>query len=124
MFLASAASSFVNGQVITAAGLIVLAVGYEKTIHEPLAPAGATLSLLLFGGPLLYAGLQTWYLKALTGRVSRTRAAGAVLLVAAGAVAWLLPAVLALAGSSVLLVLLVVRIAIGTGRTAAVAASE
>ena len=72
-----AARLAVNGQVVTAAGLIVLAVGYETTIHEPLAPAGPTLSLLLFGGPLLYLGLQTWYLRALTGRVSRTRLIGA-----------------------------------------------
>lgn len=68
-----AARLAVNGQVITAAGLIVTAVGYEITIHEPHAAAGPTSAVLLFAGPLLYVGLQTWYLRALTGRFSRSR---------------------------------------------------
>ena len=109
-----AARLAVNGQVVTAAGLIVLAVGYETAIHEPLAPAGITLSLLLFGGPLLYLGLQTWYLRALTGRLSQTRLVGAAALVVAAAAAWALPAVLALAASSVLLSVLAVRAAIAS----------
>lgn len=109
-----AARLAINGQVVTAAGLIVVAVGYETAIHEPLAPAGLTLSLLLFGGPLLYLGLQTWYLRALTGRLSRTRLVGAAALVGAGAVAWFLPAVLTLAVSSVLLGVLAVCAAIAS----------
>ena len=98
-----AARLAVNGQVVTAAGLIVLAVGYETAIHEPLAPAGLTLTLLLFGGPLLYLGLQIWYLHALTGRFSRARLIGACALVVAGLATWPLPAVVALAVSSLLL---------------------
>jgi hypothetical protein len=66
----------------------ILAVGYETAIHEPLAPAGLTLSLLLFGGPLLYLGLQTWYLRALTGRLSSTRLLGMGALILAAAATW------------------------------------
>lgn len=105
-----AARLAVNGQVATAAGLIVVAVGYEVTIDYPLAPATPVLSLLLFGGPLLYLALQTWYLRALTGRFSRSRLAAAAALVVAGAVTWTLPSVLVLAISSVLLGLLAVRV--------------
>jgi hypothetical protein len=72
------------------------------------------LSLLLFGGPLLYLGLQTWYLRALTGRYSRSRLMGAAVLVVAGAVAWTLPSVIALAISSVLLFLLAARVTLET----------
>jgi low temperature requirement protein LtrA len=106
-----AARLAVNGQVVTAAGLIVVAVGYETAIHEPLAPAGLTLSLLVFGGPLLYLGLQTWYLRALTGRLSPTRLLGMGALVLAATITWPLPSVLTLATSSVLLGGLAVRAA-------------
>ena len=109
-----AARLAVNGQIVSAAGLIVLAVGYELTIEEPLSPATMVLSLLLFGGPLLYLGLQTWYLGALTGRYSRSRLMGAAVLVVAGAVAWTLPSVIALAISSVLLFLLAARVTLET----------
>jgi low temperature requirement protein LtrA len=88
----------------------VLAVGYELTIEHPLAQATTVLSLLLFGGPLLYLGLQTWYLRALTGQFSRSRLAGAAVLVVAGVVTWMLPSVLALAISTVLLALLAIRV--------------
>jgi low temperature requirement protein LtrA len=107
----------VNGQIVSTAGLIVLAVGYELTIEEPTAPSTVVLSLLLFGGPLLYLGLQTWYLRALTGRYSRSRLIGAAVLVVAGAVVWTLPSVIALAISSVMLGLLAVRISLQTHRT-------
>jgi low temperature requirement protein LtrA len=114
-----AARLAVNGQVVTAAGLIVVAVGYEITIHHPLEPAPLVLALLLFGGPLLYLGLQTWYLRALTGRFSRSRLTAAAVLVIAGAVAWTTAAVFALAVSSLVLGLLAVRVTFESRRATA-----
>lgn len=111
-----AARLAVNGQVITAAGLIVLAVGYETAILEPGAPAGLTLSLLLFGGPLLYLSLQIWYLRALTGRLSHARLVGVLALLATGTVACLVPSVVALAVSSAVLGILAVWVAVAARR--------
>lgn len=105
-----AARLAVNGQVVTAAGLIVLAVGYEIAIEEPLDSAGPVISLLLFGGPLLYLGHQAWYLRALSGRLPRSRMVGAGVLALVGAGAWALPAVCALAASSLVIALLAVRV--------------
>jgi low temperature requirement protein LtrA len=111
-----AARLAINGQIVTAAGLIVVAVGYEMTIQRPLTPAGTAFALLLFGGPLLYVALQTWYLRALTGKFSRSRLAGVVVLIVMGAVAWALPAVVALAASSLVLGLLALRVAVESRR--------
>lgn len=106
-----AARLAINGQVCTAAGLILLAVGFETVIRDPLAPTGLTLALLLFGGPLLYVCLHIWYLRALTGRFSPTRVGGAVALTVSAAFAWALPAVAALALSSMVLGVLAVSAA-------------
>jgi hypothetical protein len=68
-----------NGEVVVVAGLIVLAVGQEIVIVHPRGHASATLSLLLFRGPLLYLLAQAWYLRVVSGRLpgSRLAAAGA-----------------------------------------------
>jgi low temperature requirement protein LtrA len=78
------------------AGLITLAVGVELTIDDPAAGSGTALSLLLFGGPVLYLAAQGWYLKALTSRTSRIRVAGVGTLVIAGLLSPALPAVASL----------------------------
>jgi low temperature requirement protein LtrA len=86
----------VNSQLVVLAGLITLAVGVELTIDDPAAGSGTALSLLLFGGPVLYLAAQGWYLKALTSRTSRIRVAGVGTLVIAGLLSPALPAVASL----------------------------
>lgn len=115
-----AARLAVNGQVVTAAGLIVFAVGLETTIHEPLEPTSVTVSLLLFGGPLLYLGLQTWYLRALTGVLSRTRIVASAAMLVGGSVALTMPQVAALGLTSALLVGVTLRVMSENRRAAAV----
>lgn len=110
-----AARLAVNGQVVPAAGLIALAVGFELTIVEPLTPSSTT-TLLLFSGVLLYVGFQTWYLWALTGRVSRSRVGGAAALAVSAVVAQFLPAVGALAVVSALLGVLAAVVVVRAGR--------
>jgi low temperature requirement protein LtrA len=114
-----AARLAVNGQVVTAAGLIVLAVGNEIAIDHPLAPGTPTLSLLLFGGPLLYIGVQSWYLRSLTGQFPRERLVAAIVLAVAGVATWTLPPLVTIATSSVLLSLLAVQVTIAVRRVAA-----
>ncbi|NTW40822.1 MAG: low temperature requirement protein A [Cellulomonadaceae bacterium] len=86
-----AARLAINGQVVTAGGLIVLAVGLTLTIQRPLAASLPAHSMLIFGGPLLYLTAQLWYLRALTGHHSRPRLAaiGALVVACLGSVAFL-----------------------------------
>ena len=68
---------------------------------------------------MLYLGLQTWYLRALTGQFSRSRLTAAAVLVIAGAVAWTTAAVFALGVSSLVLGLLAVRVTFESRRATA-----
>jgi len=58
---------------------------------HPRGHALAALSLLLFGGPLLYLLAQAWYLRVVSGQLPRIRLAGAGALILAGAVSPLMP---------------------------------
>jgi low temperature requirement protein LtrA len=83
--------------------------GGQRTGHRP--PHGqtsVTLSLLLFGGPLLYQLSQTVYLRVVVGRRSLPRLAGIAVLVLAGGVSHLLPPYGALGLVATLLLVLVV----------------
>jgi low temperature requirement protein LtrA len=53
-----------------------VAVGNELLIAHPHDHASATLSLLGFGGPLLYLLSETWYLGRVIGTRSFPRLAG------------------------------------------------
>jgi hypothetical protein len=53
-----------------------VAVANELVIAHPRGQASITLSVLLFGGPLLYVLSQTFYLWAVIGRRSLPRLAG------------------------------------------------
>lgn len=79
-----AARLAMNGLVIVMAGLILLAVANEVVITDPVGRPSRALSLLLFGGPLLYLLSQIWYLWAITGRPSLSRLVGAAALISAG----------------------------------------
>jgi low temperature requirement protein LtrA len=86
-----------NGEVVVVAGLIALAVGQEIVMVHPRGQASAALSLLLFGGPLLYLLAQAWYLRVVSGQLPRVELAGAGALILAGAVSPLMPPYAALA---------------------------
>ena len=58
-----------NSEVVVVAGLIALAVGQENVIAHPHGHGSVTLSLLLFGGPLLYLLAQAWYLHVVTAQL-------------------------------------------------------
>jgi low temperature requirement protein LtrA len=51
----------VNALIGMVAGLIAVAVANEMVIADPQGPASVALSLLLYGGPLLYLLAQGWY---------------------------------------------------------------
>lgn len=81
-----------NGMVVVVAGLIVLGVGNELVIGHPVDPTTPTLSVLLFGGSLLYLLTQTWYLIVVIGTRSPARLAGMAGLALGGLVSLALPA--------------------------------
>ena len=58
------------------AGLIALAVGYELVIVHPEGESSIQLSLLLYGGSILYLLAQNWYLHSVTGGSPRLRFIG------------------------------------------------
>ena len=66
------------------AGLIAVAVANEQVIAHPHGRASAALSLLLYGGPILYLVAQGWYLWTVPGVFSRLRLIGSAALVLVG----------------------------------------
>ena len=82
---------------------MALAVGNELVIARPDSDGSPALSLLLFGGALLYVASQTWYLRLTAGTVSRARWAACAALLAGGCAAVALPR---LAGLGLLLIVL------------------
>ena len=71
-----AARRTVNGLLVSVAGLIAVAVANDLVIAHPHGQTSVSLSLLLFGGPLLYLLSQTVYLWAVVATVGRHRRAG------------------------------------------------
>jgi low temperature requirement protein LtrA len=55
------------------AGIIAAAAGDERVVAHPAAHAGITTNLLLFGGPALYIGAQTWHAAFLLDDLRRAR---------------------------------------------------
>jgi low temperature requirement protein LtrA len=98
----------VNGLLVSVAGLIAVSVGNELVIAHPHGEASVALSVLVFGGPLLYLLSQTVYLWAVLGTRSLPRLAGIAALVVAGGMSQLLPAYAALGLLVSLLLVLVV----------------
>jgi low temperature requirement protein LtrA len=105
-----AARRTVNGLLVSVAGLIAVAVGNELVIAHPHDQASVALSLVLFGGPLLYLLSQTVYLWAVIGTRSLPRLAGIAALAVAGGLSHLLPAYAALGLLVTLLLVLVVTV--------------
>jgi low temperature requirement protein LtrA len=91
-----------NALLVGVAGLIAVAVANEMVIVHPHGDSPAAVSLLLFGGPVLFLAAQAWYLWALTSDAPRLRVAGSVALIVVGGAALLAPPYVAviLAGAS------------------------
>ena len=105
-----AARRTVNGLLVSVAGLIAVAVGNELVIAHPHDQTSLALSLVLFGGPLLYLLSQTVYLWAVLGTRSRPRLAGLAALAVTGGLSQLLPAYAALGLVTTVLLVLVVTV--------------
>ena len=107
-----------NVLLVGVAGLIALAVGNELVITHPHGHVPVTLSLLLFGGPLLYLLSPTYYLWAVIGTRSLPRLAGIAALVLAGGLSSILPPYGALGLlTALLLVLAVIVVREGDARS-------
>ena len=99
-----------NGLRVSVGGLIAVAIGNELVIAEPHDQTSVALSLVLFGGPLLYLLSQTVYLRAVIGTRSRPQLAGIAALAVAGGLSQLLPAYAALGLVTTVLLVLVVAV--------------
>jgi low temperature requirement protein LtrA len=105
-----AARRTVNGLLVSVAGLVAVAVGNELVIAHPQSQVSMALSLVLFGGPLLYLLSQTVYLWAILGIRSLSRLAALAALAVAGGLSQLLPAYAALGLLVTLLLVLVITV--------------
>ena len=65
-----------NAVMVLVAGLIAVAVANELVIAHPHGHGTVALSLLLFGGPVLYLLAQAWYLRAILGKMARVQLIG------------------------------------------------
>jgi low temperature requirement protein LtrA len=68
-----AGRSGVYSLMASVAGMIAAAAGDERVIAHPAHHTGLTTNLLLFGGPALYIGAQTWHGATLFGDLRRSR---------------------------------------------------
>jgi low temperature requirement protein LtrA len=91
-----AARLAMNGEVVVVAGLIALAVVNDVVIAHPDKALSPLVAVLMSGGALAYLLVQIWYLRFVTGRYPRSRMFAAAALLATGAAAPMLPAVVAL----------------------------
>ncbi|MFF4196112.1 low temperature requirement protein A [Nonomuraea sp. NPDC001831] len=98
----------VNGTYGTLTGLVALAVGAGLAIGHTTGPGSVQLSLLLFGGPILYLVAQAWWYYVTTGRAWAARLLACGACAAAGLAAVRLPPLLSVLILDVILVVLVV----------------
>ena len=105
-----AARRTVNGLLVSVAGLVAVAVGNELVIAHPQSQVSVALSLVLFGGPLLYLLSQAVYLWTVLGTRSLPRLAALAALAVAGGLSHLLPAYAALGLLVTLLLVLVITV--------------
>jgi low temperature requirement protein LtrA len=89
-----AGRSGVYSLMASVAGMIAAAAGDERVIAFPMQRTGLTTSLLLFGGPALYIGAQTWHSATIFDDLSRSRLIALCALVIGGALTLTVPAYL------------------------------
>jgi low temperature requirement protein LtrA len=99
-----------EGESIVLASLIAVAVSNELVIVHPYGDTSPRLSLLLFGGPLLYLAVQTGYEILVLRRRSSTRPIAMGVLVLASGLSLLLPPWASLALVAAILSALVVAV--------------
>lgn len=92
----------------TVTGLIAVAVGNKEVIARHQGQTSVALSLLLFGGPVLFLLAQGWYLWTVLCVPPRSQLAGSIALVLMGCIALMTPPYLAMVLGVVALVVLVV----------------
>ncbi|MEV7734913.1 low temperature requirement protein A [Streptomyces sp. NPDC088921] len=102
-----AGRSGVISLMASVAGLIAVAVADERVIAHPAEHAGITTDLLLFGGPALYIGAQTWHRATLFDDLLRSRLLALSALVIGCAVTTTTPAYLAAVIAAAIVVALV-----------------
>ncbi|MFE1833429.1 low temperature requirement protein A [Streptomyces sviceus] len=103
-----AGRSGVLSLMASVAGMIAAAAGDERVIAHPMEHAGLTTNLLLFGGPALYIGAQTWHGATLFDAVSPPRLVALSALVAGCAVTTAAPAYLSALVAAAIVVALAV----------------
>ncbi|CAM5719437.1 hypothetical protein SALBM311S_05544 [Streptomyces alboniger] len=90
-----AGRSGVYSLMVSVAGMIAAAAGDERVIAHPAQHAGITSNLLLFGGPALFIGAQTWHGRTLFDDLPRARLVALSALIVGCAVTPAVPAYLA-----------------------------
>ena len=78
----------VNVLMVLVTGLIAVAVANKMVIAHPQGPADAALSLLLFGGPVLFLLAQSWYLRTVLHVSPRLPLVGSAGLTIGGVLTW------------------------------------
>jgi low temperature requirement protein LtrA len=105
-----------NGMVVVVAGLIALAVANEVVIAHPAEHPSGFVAMLMTAGAASYLLVQGWYLRFLTGSFSKARFVAIVAVLGVGAVAPMVPAVVALGMLAVVLFALWMVLSNGTLR--------
>ncbi|MER5534837.1 low temperature requirement protein A [Streptomyces mirabilis] len=103
-----AGRSGVISLMASVAGIIAAAAGDERVIAHPVEHAGITTNLLLFGGPALYIGAQTWHGATLFDALSPARLVTLSALVVGCAVTTAAPAYLSAIVAATIVVALAV----------------
>ncbi|MCX5094754.1 low temperature requirement protein A [Streptomyces sp. NBC_00365] len=103
-----AGRSGVISLMASVAGIIAAAAGDERVIAHPVEHTGITTNLLLFGGPALYIGAQTWHGATLFDALSPARLVTLSALVVGCAVTTAAPAYL----SAIIAATIVVALAV------------
>ncbi|MFF3336477.1 low temperature requirement protein A [Streptomyces sp. NPDC002888] len=103
-----AGRSGVISLMASVAGIIAAAAGDERVVAHPVEHTGITTNLLLFGGPALYIGAQTWHGATLFDALSPARLVTLSALVVGCAVTTAAPAYL----SAVIAATIVVALAV------------
>lgn len=95
-----------NCGIVTVAGIILFAVGIELTIADSYAGMSTSMSILLFGGPILYLISQGWYLWQITRKIPYYRIVGGLSLMVAGFLSYFTQVYLSLIVITILLTIL------------------
>jgi len=101
-----AARLAMNGLIVTGGGIILYAVGIELAIVHPYRGMTALMSILLFGGPILYLISQGWYLWKITGKIPYYRITGGLSLMVVGFLSYFTQIYFSLLVVTILLVIL------------------